>query len=141
MQGVGWRRLCCCVDFSEQSRVALRVAVDLCRRFGAELMLLHVEDRRAHAPSAESASSDRLAEWGREAEGSGVRVVAAHEHGDPKDRIVQVAQERGVDLVVLGTKGSTGRDRVLAGSVAENVVRRATCPVLSVHADWAPAPA
>jgi universal stress protein A len=138
MQGVGWKRLCCCVDFSEESRNALRVAVDLCRRFGAELTLLHVEDRRE--PPA-SVTSPLLREWQEEAERSGVRVSAAHEHGDPKDRIVQYAHDQHVDLVVLGTRGSTGRDRVLAGSVAENVVRRARCPVLTVHAEWSPAPA
>lgn len=140
MEGIGWKRLCCPVDFSEQSRAAMRVAVDLCRRFGAELTLLHVTDRRQKlAPDAVPAP--RMDEWRRDAETAGVRVAAEEEHGDPKERIVEYANDHGFDLVVMGTKGSTGRDRVLAGSVAENVVRRARCPVLTVHADWSAAPA
>lgn len=135
MDGVGWKRICCCIDFSDESRAALRVAVDLCRRFGAELTLLHVEDRRARS---EAAVTPQLTDWLKDAERAGVKVAAAHEHGDPKDRIIQYADEKRVDLVVMGTKGSTGRDRVLVGSVAENVVRRSHCPVLTVHSDWQP---
>lgn len=56
--------------------------------------------------------------------------------GDPADRIVRVARERGVDLIVMGTHGRTGLQHMLLGSVAETVVRKAPCPVLTVRLAW-----
>jgi universal stress protein A len=58
-----------------------------------------------------------------------VEVVTGH----PADAIVRVAQERGADLIVMGTHGRTGLQHVLLGSVAEKVVRTAPCPVLTVR--------
>ncbi len=54
------------------------------------------------------------------------------EVGDPADAIVRLAQERGVDLIVMGTHGRTGLSHVILGSVAEKVMRLAPCPVLTV---------
>jgi nucleotide-binding universal stress UspA family protein len=53
--------------------------------------------------------------------------------GNPADAIVRLAEERGVDLIVMGTHGRTGLQHVLLGSVAEKVVRLAPCPVLTVR--------
>lgn len=53
--------------------------------------------------------------------------------GQPADAIVRFAQERNVDLIVMGTHGRTGLQHVFLGSVAEKVVRQATCPVLTVR--------
>src|SRR5262249_20777722 len=53
--------------------------------------------------------------------------------GNPADAIVRAAQERGADLIVMGTHGRTGLQHVLLGSVAEKVVRTAPCPVLTVR--------
>ena len=53
--------------------------------------------------------------------------------GHPADAIVRVAQERNVDLIVMGTHGRTGLQHVLLGSVAEKVVRLAPCPVLTIR--------
>jgi len=58
--------------------------------------------------------------------------------GPPADTIVRVAQERGVDLIVMSTHGRTGLQHVLMGSVAEKVVRLAPCPVLTVKHRAAP---
>jgi nucleotide-binding universal stress UspA family protein len=52
--------------------------------------------------------------------------------GDPAQVIVQFARERGCSLIVMGTHGRTGLERLLMGSVAEQVVRKAPCPVLTV---------
>lgn len=51
--------------------------------------------------------------------------------GDPAGRIVELAEEENIDLIVMGTHGRTGLKRLLMGSVAEAVVRRAKCPVLT----------
>ena len=53
--------------------------------------------------------------------------------GQPADAVVRVAQERGVDLIVMATHGRTGLQHILLGSVAEKVVRLAPCPVLTVR--------
>ena len=58
-----------------------------------------------------------------------VRVEA----GEPSDLILQVAKEGRVDLIVMGTHGRTGLSRLLIGSVAEAVLRRSTCPVLTIR--------
>src|SRR5574340_1190126 len=75
-----------------------------------------------------------LAEWRKLAEEMGAeRVTVEKGIGEPALSIVELAQERGVDLVVVGTHGRTGLRHALLGSVAERVVRRAGCPVLTIH--------
>jgi nucleotide-binding universal stress UspA family protein len=136
MADLTWKRILCPVDFSEESRAALRVAVDLCRRLGAALTLFHVHDRTPNVAS-QDLPADRLAEWGREARAAGIGEVATTEaDGDPERVIAEEAEREGCDLIVMGTHGREGRDRSLAGSVAESTVRRARCPVLAVHAEW-----
>jgi universal stress protein A len=130
MKRIAWKRICCPVDFSPESRAALTVAVDLCQRLGAELVILHVEDPAA--PSGNEAEA-----WRTEAEAAGVRVTSAGTTGDPKTAITAWADREAVDAVVMGTHGRTGRARALVGSVAESTVRAARCPVMVVHADWA----
>jgi nucleotide-binding universal stress UspA family protein len=54
------------------------------------------------------------------------------EEGDPVTQILGIAEEESCDLIVMGTQGRTGLGRILMGSVAEQVMRKATCPVLTV---------
>ncbi|HET9599280.1 MAG TPA: universal stress protein [Anaeromyxobacteraceae bacterium] len=136
MSELSWRKVFCPVDFSEESRAALRVAVDLARRFGAELTVFHAA-AASSALQASAADPGILDDWKRQAERLGAAgVSSAVASGEPADAIVQGAQAGGYDLVVMGTHGRTGRDHALIGSVAENVVRRCRVPVLVVHADW-----
>ncbi|ACG73993.1 UspA domain protein [Anaeromyxobacter sp. K] len=126
---IPWKTVCCPVDLSDASRAALRVASDVCRRLDASLTLLHVQEG---APAAE-----RLAEWRAAAEAAGVKHVSAEETGgDPETAIAEWVDAHGVDLVVMGTHGRTGRTHALVGSVAESTVRRARCPVMVVHDEW-----
>ena len=139
MAELAWRRILCPVDFSTESRAALRVAFDLCRRFGASLTLLHVRERGDLGPTRaapQDVEVGSLPEWKREVEGAGLAVAAAEIDGDPRLAIAERAGADGFDLVVMGTHGRTGRERDLAGSVAESTVRRSRVPVLAVHADW-----
>jgi nucleotide-binding universal stress UspA family protein len=134
---MAWRRILCPVDFSEESRAALRVALDLCRRLGASLTLLHVRERAAPRIGPQGEGDGSLSAFRSEAEAAGVGPVAADEvDGDPRQDIAARAQAGGYDLVVMGTHGRTGRDRTLAGSVAESTVRSARCPVMVVHPGW-----
>ena len=62
-----------------------------------------------------------------------VKLTTMTEEGSPADIIIKKIKEEGIDLVVMGTSGKHGLDRFLLGSVTENVVRSAPCPVLVVH--------
>jgi nucleotide-binding universal stress UspA family protein len=114
-------------DFSSGSEQAARIARDYARQLGARLHLLHVV-----WPAADPAPRPRLQALAAEL-GADVPVVPAVESGMPvADRIVDYAERHGVDLIVVGTHGRTGFSRALIGSVAERVVRTASCPVLTV---------
>jgi nucleotide-binding universal stress UspA family protein len=141
MAEIAWKRILCPVDFSQESRAALRVAIDLCRRLGAGLTLFHVRDPAAPRIGPQDKPAGRLDDWEREARHAGVTQVASAEvEGDPKLAIAEQADGGGFDLVVMGTHGRTGRDRSFAGSVTETTVRNVGCPVLAVHAEWAARP-
>jgi len=144
---IGWKRICCPIDFSEPSRVALRVAVDLCTTFGAELTLFHsyqlpgytlpegsvVASPKMLQELADQAES-HLAEWRKIAEEMGHKAPrTAKSVGEPATEIVAFALESHQDLLVVGSHGRTGLRHALLGSTAERVVRRAGCPVLTVH--------
>lgn len=133
------------IDFSDASDKALSYAVAFARQFHAKILLLHVvhvsymagEYGPIDVPVLEDqlieAAKTKLAEIGREKvpaellEGTAVCVgPAVHE-------IAELAQERHTDLIILSTHGYTGLKRVMLGSVTENVVRHAPCPVLVVR--------
>jgi len=137
MAELAWKKVLCPVDFSEESRSALRVAVDLARRFGAELTLFHADTSVSTVLKDVESAHGGLEAWKRDAEAQGAAsVTTATRAGEPQLAIVEQADSGGFDLIVMGTHGRTGRDRSLIGSVAENVVRRSRVPVLTVHADW-----
>jgi nucleotide-binding universal stress UspA family protein len=132
-------------DFSEHSDYAFQLACSLARDYGACLFVLHVLERPLLAytgvmtappsppPSAEErqAVQEKLHRIGPA--DPTIRVEHLLEEGDPAMAILQVAQERQCDLIVLGTHGRGGLGRLLMGSVAEQVVRKASCPVLTAR--------
>ena len=140
------RRICCPVDFSEASSGALDAAAGLARDASASLTLLHVDPIPGSAiPEAMlatppelahdlSAPADRpLAEWVARAERLGAtRVEARRSVGQVAEEILALLAAEPFDLVVVGTHGRRGLGHALLGSVAEQVVRRAPCPVLTI---------
>jgi nucleotide-binding universal stress UspA family protein len=144
---IGWKRICCPIDFSESSRSALRTAADLCQVLGAELTLFHAyplpgytlpEGSVVPSPKMLQELADQaeahLQEWRGVAEAMGAKnVKTAKSVGEPALEVVEFARENGVDLLVVATHGRTGLRHALLGSTAERVVRRAGCPVLTVH--------
>ncbi len=148
MPTADWKRICCPIDFSDASRAAMELAADLARRTSAELILLHaypvpgytfpdgsvVASPKMMQELAEQAQR-HLEEWRVEAERivGAPRVTADRAVGEPAAEILSFASARGVELLVLGTHGRTGLEHALMGSVAERVVRRAHCPVLTVR--------
>lgn len=134
------------VDFSTCSRKALRYAVPFAQQFGASLTLIHVvhvqyaigsELGIVDYPVSErqriDCSEKQLAVLGREEIPRTVAVQTLVRTGQPAQQIVAAAVESGSDLILLSTHGRTGLKHVFLGSVAENVVRYAPCPVLVVR--------
>ena len=144
-----FRRILCPVDFSPASAGALRAAASLAQRFDADLTLLHVDmipgssipESMLGLPPALatdlSAPADQpLLEWKGRAEALGAkRVKAFRSIGLPADEIVAMAARDAVDLIVVGTHGRKGLGHLVLGSVAEQVVRHAACPVLTLGSE------
>ena len=116
-------------DFSEASRLAGRTAAELARHFGARLHVLHVVPPVTDPTPAPEALRAAAAELG-----AGPSVVTVIASGRTASQIVDYARRHAVDLIGLGTHGRTGVSRAILGSVAEAVVRRASCRVLTVPA-------
>jgi universal stress protein A len=124
-------------DFSERSGYALRLACSLARDLRARLFVLHVVPSSL-AAEKRAFGEDMSAELSRmEIPNLELPVQRRLEEGDPATEICRVAKEAGCELIAMGTHGRTGLGRLLMGSVAEHVVRRAPCPVLTVKAPFA----
>ncbi|HUH00585.1 MAG TPA: universal stress protein [Kofleriaceae bacterium] len=131
------------VDFSPQARNAVEYALILARHFGADVQLLHVwPETIVPATWGQAAVLDEFAQtqagkemrgYLEELEGSGIRVLGRLEPGDPVETIVRVAAEEHCDLIIMGTHGRTGLSHFLHGSLAEKVVRLASCPVVTLR--------
>ena len=117
------------IDFSEPSIEALRLAVSIGMKEGARLTLLYV-DSSALPDTDGSASLHRLA---AQEIPTSVHFELEFDQGNPADQINHHAQAGQHDLVVMGTHGKQGLERVILGSVAETVVRTCPVPVLVTH--------
>ena len=138
-------------DFSEDSKLALSYAVTLAQKFSSEIIVVHVDQPLAPVmvselnPGLDVSTMNRIAEEGRllalkELDGttarlreSGVKARGLMRVGAPFLEIIHAAQGEVADLIVMGTHGRTGLAHVLMGSVAERVVNKAPCPVLTVR--------
>lgn len=138
----------CPVDFSETADRAMEYAGALAQRFGADLTVLHVvydplDITGSHIPhppleqlreemvrEAEHTLRGRVDRTLRFLPRAKIAVVA----GPPFRQIIRYAREHHVDLIVMGTQGLRGLDRLIMGSTAERVVRTAPCPVVSIRA-------
>jgi nucleotide-binding universal stress UspA family protein len=128
-------------DFSEHSDYALRVACALARDYGARLVVAHVMSLRMYnSPEVgplvpePAVIEDELRERLHSLRPSDPAVAVEYRlcRGDAATEIIALAQEVKADLIVMGTHGRTGVGRLLLGSVAEAVLRRAPCPVLTL---------
>jgi nucleotide-binding universal stress UspA family protein len=126
-------------DFSPSSDHAFQLACSLARDHGSRLVVLHVAEPPVVA-YADTMTPPPEGEW-RALEDSllqikpvdpEVRVEHLLKMGNPTAEILRVAEESNCDLIVMGTHGRRGLARMLMGSVAEHVVRNATCAVLVV---------
>lgn len=135
-------------DFSEFSRPALDYGCAIAARFESELHLLHVvPDPAMLVPEAAAFSVEsmqdqtdaltaeahtRLAKLPSDGWDNGKPVVREVRVGPAFLEIIEYSREQDIDLIVIGTHGRTGLMHVLMGSVAERIVRKSPCPVLTV---------
>ncbi|HMK44128.1 MAG TPA: universal stress protein [Dissulfurispiraceae bacterium] len=134
-------------DFSDGALHALPYAVDFAKTSGAKLHLVHVIYDVAlatgmHIPHTsldvlykelEDTSRANLEAYALPQRKDITNVVYAVVRGVPHEEILKYATSKGIDLIVIGTHGRTGVDRLFFGSTAERVVRGASCPVLTVR--------
>jgi nucleotide-binding universal stress UspA family protein len=137
------------IDFSDSSHGALDVAADFAARFGAELLLVHVMPAIEDLPKSVSvfkegqydqsltdAAAKRLADLA--ATLAQKNVKARTEMGTANDvgmELVRIAEHEHADMIIIATHGMTGWHKIAFGSVAEKVVKQASCPVLVLRAN------
>jgi universal stress protein A len=151
-----FKRILCPTDFSQHSIRALQAAVELCRQFKAELLVLNIVEpvpvaqalmtEQPNVPFVPRLDIDHYEKELVKAHGRILDEIVEHEvpedvksaHevqlGKDGREIVTYAGDKDVDLVVISTHGRTGLGRLVAGSVAEHVIRHAPCPVLTLRA-------
>jgi nucleotide-binding universal stress UspA family protein len=142
-----FKKILCPTDFSEASYEAIKAAGELAFHFGSELCVLHIVSPVPLVPMGAEPSGFNVLLYERELETSSKRTLEEITHqlewkdlkvrlivlrGNAADEIVKTAGEENVDLIVIATRGRTGLDRLIFGSVAEKVVRLAKCPILTV---------
>ena len=130
-------------DFSEHSDFAFQLACSLTRNYGARLVIVHVAmppvviyDEKGlllpHLKDYRESAKEKLSQLCSPDD----KVLVEHrleEEGEVASIILRVAAETKANLIVMGTLGRTGLDRLLFGSVAREVMRKAPCPVLTVR--------
>jgi nucleotide-binding universal stress UspA family protein len=136
-------------DGSQTATEAVRQAVELARSVGARVEIVSAYEPVSSGrlrEEAQQAPEDvqwmvnhreevdaTLAEAVKVAEGAGVQYATYARQGDPADAVLDVAEEQGVDLIIVGNKGMTGAKRFLLGSVPNKVSHHAPCSVLIVR--------
>ncbi len=135
-----YQSILCPVDFSEISRMALAWSLELARDLEGELTVLHAIDTALLNVGNLVAVPDGMAEFRRQSEQQmssmteGLDLSAAKvvvEDGAPADVVVKATEDRETDLLVMGTHGFSGLQRLLLGSVMEKVLHRVKVPLLS----------
>ncbi len=136
-------------DFSEYSKVALDICLGVSRCMKTRLYVLHTIEKFPH-DYRHLLSSTAHADMKQRLEEEAVKKVEAMipaellesgsvipivRFGKPFLEIIQIAKEKNVDLLAIGTHGRAGVDRVILGSVAERIVRKARCPVMVVRGE------
>ena len=135
------------IDFSDYSKSALKYAVNFVKHFSAQLFLIYVVEPVIYPPDFSMGQIaipsvdlemdkraieelNKLAEQEIPAE---IKVKSIVKTGKPFIEILETASEENVDLIIIATHGHTGVEHILFGSTAEKVVRKASCPVLTLR--------
>jgi nucleotide-binding universal stress UspA family protein len=137
-------RVLLATDGSPDAALAAQSAIELCERTGSELHVVHVGEylptfyaQTEEEPAQLRADAQRLLEEQLERiRAAGGQVAQVHLRlGRPAEQIVNLSEEIGAGVVVIGSRGLSALRRAVLGSVSESVVRHAHCPVFVVRAD------
>lgn len=144
----GYKKILLPIDFSECSPRLVPYAVDLAKKYNAELYLLYVVHTMKRfgtwwvglPPSLEKIDEEiatnaekKMKAFTREHLGDFSNYATSVVIGDPSPDILKFAEKERIDLIVMGTHGRKGLEHTVFGSVAEGVVRGASCPVLTIN--------
>jgi nucleotide-binding universal stress UspA family protein len=138
-----FERVLVATDFSAASLAAFRTALDTCVKFGASLTVVHVFEYAEMAPpdtgglllemqGLRERCQEDLLELCRQSGSAGVNCETILENGVASTSILNAIESKQIDLAVLGTNALHGFERLVFGSTAETVLRKAPCPVLTV---------
>jgi nucleotide-binding universal stress UspA family protein len=146
---VTYRNVLFCTDFSANAQAALPHAIDLAKKYGAALHVVHVYQEPEHVAEFEM-SSNIKSDWIRVAHLLGTKkekklkeicenitkemgsCLPKMLRGKPHTEILRYARESGINLIVMGSHGLSGLEQVLFGSTADRVIRESNCNVLIV---------
>jgi nucleotide-binding universal stress UspA family protein len=122
------------VAFDDPSSETLARAADYAEQLGSTLIVTNVAPPKDANPSdADRAAQERLEQARGYLESRGLQADLVATKGQPADAIIRLAQERNVDLIVVGSRHKRFFERLVEGSVNQNVLRRAGCDVLVVY--------
>ena len=133
-------------DFSENAATAFSYAKDFAEAFGGEIIVAHITEPDIYFGYPATVPIGLEGMWAeikdvvdqrfeevRAAFGDDVDIRTVHRDGSAAQKLIELAKEEGVSLIVIATHGHTGLKHLFLGSTAERVVREAPCPVLTVH--------
>jgi nucleotide-binding universal stress UspA family protein len=141
-----FKKILCPVDFSRFTQDFINYAADLAKKYGAELHVMHVvptmtyftpyesfltpENLIAIEKNIQDEVEDNFEELLKDQDIPTKKVIKT---GVPFVEIVAYAKSENVDLIVMGTHGHSGIEHILIGNVAEKVVRKSPCPVMTIR--------
>jgi len=144
-----YKNILYCTDFSENAKTALPFAIDMTKKYGAALHIIHVYQDPEHLAEYEISSQIRM-DWIRLAQSLGTETEKKLKaictevsrelkpcqykmlRGKPHPEIIRYAKENSIDLIVLASHGLSGWEHVLFGSTAERILRESPCNVLVI---------
>jgi nucleotide-binding universal stress UspA family protein len=124
------------IDFSPSSHVALETAMELAKKFDAELFLLHVVNEPCNADEAKGQAEKHLAISKAAMDAKGIKGTVAVEVGsDVAGNILEAAERENTDLVIISTHGVSGWYPVVFGSIAEKIVKLVSTPLMLLRTE------
>jgi nucleotide-binding universal stress UspA family protein len=154
---IGFKKIILTTDLSENANAATPYAVELAKKYGGDIYLVHVFEDSIYyvgtvggeglpydpakwlAAAHDSRDKQIKALAAKLSEANKIKVIPVVKQGQPAPEMVKFAKEQDADCIVIATHGHTGFSRMLFGSVAEKIVRLSPCPVLSVRPKDIPA--
>lgn len=140
-----FKKILCPVDFSQFTQEVINYALDLAKKYGAELHLMHVVPNMTYFTPYESfLTPENLVaiekniqdeverDFAKLLKGNGVPTKTVIRTGVPFVEIIDYAKSESIDLIVMGTHGRSAIENILIGNVAEKVVRKSPCPVMTI---------